>query len=110
MRAETAWRYSIASRIPQRIAHLFEQKEGGASPPRPITPSSGALCDLISARDALLEPIQHFLLDPSDSALAKPYPFRERPCRFKPGDMLRGIENKFLELTLRQYPHRGISS
>jgi hypothetical protein len=68
------------------------------------------LCDLISARDALLKPIQHFLLDPSDSALAKPYPFRERPCRFKPGNMLRGVENKFLELTLRQYPHRGISS
>jgi hypothetical protein len=68
------------------------------------------LCDLISARDALLKPIQHFLLDPSDSALAEAYPFRERPCRFKPGNMLRGVKNKLLELTLRQYPHRGISS
>jgi hypothetical protein len=65
---------------------------------------------LIAAFDPLLQPVQHFLLDPSDPALAKLYPLGERPGRLKTGDMLRGVKNKLLELTLRQYPHRGISS
>jgi hypothetical protein len=68
------------------------------------------LCDLISAIDALAEPIQHFLLYPAHPALAEAYPFRERSCLLKTGNMLRAVQNKLLELTLRQYPHRGISS
>jgi hypothetical protein len=58
------------------------------------------LC-FISAFDALAEPVQHFLLDPPHPALAELYPFRERSCRLKAGNMLRGVQYKFLELTLR---------
>ena len=88
--------YPPAYRLPYRA-----KKEGGATQPRPITPSSGVLCDLISARDALLKPVQDFLLDPTHPALAELYPFRESSCRFKAGNMLRGVENKLLKLTLR---------
>jgi hypothetical protein len=56
---------------------------------------------LISALDALLQPVQHFLLDPPNPALAELYPLWERSCRLKTGNMLRGIQNKLLELTLR---------
>jgi len=89
---------------------ISNKKEGGAFAPRPIAPSSGALCHLISAINTLLKPVQHFLLDPPHSALAELYPFRKSSCRLKAGYMLRGVENKLLELALRQYPHRGISS
>lgn len=75
-----------------------------------FTPSSGAVKGLISAFDPLLKPIQYLLLNPSHPALAELYPLGERPCRLKSGDVLRGVENKLLELTLRQYPHRGTSS
>ncbi len=75
-----------------------------------FTPSSGAVKGLISAFDPLVKPVQYLLLNPSHPALAELYPLRERPCRLKSGDMLRGVENKLLELTLRQYPHRGTSS
>ncbi len=87
--------YPPAYRPPYR-----PKKEGGAPEPRPITPSSGALCDLISARDALLKPIQHFLLDPTHPALTELYPFRECSSRLQAGNMLRGVENKLLKLTL----------
>ena len=86
------------------------QMERAERPPlRPFTPSSGAVKGLISAFDALLKPFQYFLLNPSHPALAELHPLGERPGRFKSGNVLRGIEYELLELTLRQYPHRGIS-
>jgi hypothetical protein len=62
---------------------------------------------LFSALYALLKPVQHFRLDPAHPALAELNPLGERSGRFEAGYMLRGIEDKLLELTLRQYPHRG---
>jgi hypothetical protein len=54
------------------------------------------LLSLISAINSLLKPIQYFLLDPSNPALAELYPLGERSCRLKAGYMLRGIKNKLL--------------
>lgn len=85
-------------------------KKDGASPLRPVAPSSGVGWCLISALDALLKPIHHFLLDPADPALAELNPFGKRSNLFQTGYVLRGVENEILELTLRQYPHRNISS
>src|ERR1700753_2379285 len=75
--------------------------KSGRSRTRPArAPSSGALC-LIAALDALVKPVQHFLLDPSDPALAELYPLGERSGRLKTGDVLRAVQNKLPELALR---------
>ena len=88
------------NRRPHR--YLIWTKKSGAerSPAPPQAPSSGALC-FISALDALLEPVQHFLLDPPDPALAELYPLGKRSCLLKAGDVLRAVQYKLLELTLR---------
>jgi hypothetical protein len=76
------------------------KKAGGAVTHPARAPSSGALC-FVSALDALLKPVQHFLLDPPDPALAELYPFRERSGRLKAGDVLRAVQYELLELALR---------
>jgi hypothetical protein len=90
------WGYGIACDIPKRIV----KKTGGAVTRSARAPSSGA-ARLISALDALLEPVQHLLLDPSDPALAELYPLRERSGRLKAGDVLRAVQYKLLKLALR---------
>jgi hypothetical protein len=65
-----------------------------------FTPSLGGVRGILSALDALLKPVQHFLLDPAHPALAEFDPFGESPGRFKTGHMLRTVENQLLELTL----------
>src|SRR5258708_23975215 len=94
--------------VESQARHL-ETERAERPPLRPFTPSSGAVKGLISAFDTLLKPIQYLLLNPSHPALAELHPLGERPGRFKARNMLRGIEYELLELTLRQYPHRGIS-
>jgi len=60
----------------------------------------GGVRGIFSAFDTLLKPVQNFLLDPADPALAEFDPFGESPGRFKTGHMLRTVENQLLELTL----------
>jgi hypothetical protein len=55
----------------------------------------------------LLKPFQNFSLDPAYPAGADLDPLGELSGRFKASNVLRGVEDKLLELTLRQYPHRG---
>jgi len=75
-----------------------------------LTPLTGAVRGLVSAVYALLKPFQHFAFDPPHPAFAKSYPLGELPGCLKAGDVLRRIEDQLPELTLRQNPHRGISS
>src|ERR1051326_2516083 len=96
----------LGIRYRQAYPQLYRpEKRAERSPAPPQAPSSGALC-FGSALDALVKPVQHFLLDPPDPALAELYPLGERSGRLKAGDMLRAVKNKLLELALRYYSHR----
>jgi len=91
---------------PRSIVHLgaeqaaspeVKKRAGHRYPAR--APSSGALC--VSALDTLGKPVQHFLLDPSDPALAERYPLGKRSCLLKTGDVLRAVQYELPELALR---------
>ena len=55
----------------------------------------------ISTPDALLQPVQDFLLDPTHPALAKLHPFGELAGRFKARNVLRAVEDQLFELAFR---------
>ena len=60
---------------------------------------------LIAGVDALLEPFPHFLLDPPNPVGAKLYPLGELAGRFQARDVLGGIQDQLLHLTLAQHCH-----
>ena len=58
-----------------------------------------------SAIYPLLEPVQYLMLNPAYSVSTQLYPLGKLTGCFEPGHMLRRVENKILELSLRKYPH-----
>lgn len=68
--------------------------------PRPRSRLPGVVIGFVSCVNPLLEPVEDFLLNPSDSRLAEAYPFGELPCRFEACDVLVGVQYQLLEMTL----------
>ena len=76
-------------------------KEGRrCDPAASLTPLTGAVIGLVSARDPLLKPFQYLRFDPPDPAFAKSYPLGELPGCLKAGDVLGRVEDQLPELTL----------
>ncbi len=73
----------------------------GLCTPGHLSSFSGVSVGRVSADDAFLEPVQHFVLNPSHPVGAKPYPLRELAGRFQPRDMLWRVENQLLHLPFR---------
>ena len=70
---------------------------------------SGVSVRVFSAVQPLLEPIQHFGLNPSHSVRADLYPLREHPGLLQSGHVLWRVQDHLLELALRKYPHHDAS-
>jgi hypothetical protein len=77
-----------------------------ARPPAPLT---GVPDRSVSGLQALLKPIQHFVLNPSHPARAKLYPLWELAGLLQARDVLRRIQDQLLDLALRQNPHHDVS-
>jgi hypothetical protein len=61
----------------------------------------GSVCESFSRVNALLKPIQHFVLNPSDPARTELYPLGESPGQFKARNVLGRVQDQLLQLTLR---------
>ena len=58
---------------------------------------------LITRVNALLEPLQNFILDPSDPVLAQHYPLGELAGGFQARNVLGRIKDQLLHLALAQH-------
>ena len=67
---------------------------------------SGVSVRFISTGNPLLEPVQHFILNPSHPIGAKLYPLGELAGCLQPCDVLWRVQDKLLQLPFRQNPHR----
>jgi hypothetical protein len=61
----------------------------------------GSVCESFSGVDSLLEPVQHFILNPSDPARTELYPLGESAGQFKARNVLGRVQDQLLQLTLR---------
>jgi hypothetical protein len=61
----------------------------------------GSVCESFSGVNALLEPIQHLILNPSHPAWTEFNPLGESPGQFKARNVLGRVQNQLLQLTLR---------
>ena len=56
-----------------------------------------------------LQPVQHFVLNPSHPVWAKLDPLGELPGPLQVRDVLWRVQNQLLQLTLRNDPHHDVS-
>lgn len=106
-----------ASRLPRcrltiigfRSLPVFHDWVAGLCTPGHPCSLSGVSVRVFSAVQPLLEPIQHFGLNPSHSVGADLYPLREHPGLFQSGHVLWRVQDHLLELALRKYPHHDAS-
>lgn len=97
---------SSPCRIPKGIGGRV-----GRRPPAPLV-RRGSVGGFVPSRDTLLQPGEHFLLDPSDPtarAVPETKSAGKRSGMLEPLDVLGAVQDELLELTLGQNPHRGIS-
>lgn len=86
------------------------QKREPALPPVLLALTKGESDVLITRVNTVLQPVQHFFLNPSDPVAAKLYPLGELAGGLQARDVLGRVQNELLYLTLAQHSHHDNSS